>query len=122
MHHPLVGLWTLLSWHRVFPDSRQSPYCESPIGGFLVYTGEGLMAVSIYEREQTRVLTSYAGRFEYQQGEVVHHPIEGSSPYGIQDKKVRLVRFEHEQMIMETKESDPNNIGFIHRLIWQKRP
>lgn len=121
MDSPVQGFWTLQSWQKVKQDGSLQPYSPEEIGGFLYYSPEGQMAVSIYERQAPRLLSSYAGRYEFSGDEVIHQPFEGSSPNGIREKKVRRVQLHEGHMIMETKWNDPSNPDYIHRLVWLKR-
>lgn len=121
MEHPLLGLWSLLSWNKIFADSRQEPYSSEAIAGFLYYGPDAKMSVTIYEVEQLRLLSAYAGHYEYCNHEVVHYPILGSSPYGIEGSKIRRLSFEKDCMSMETHWTAQSSKDFIYRLIWQKK-
>lgn len=119
MQHSLIGLWSLVSWSKLYNDGHETPYCEEPVGGFIHYGHDGLMAVSIYAKHDQKLITAYAGRYEAMGQEVIHMPLEGNSPHGIQEPKKRHVDLAQQTMHLSTDWVDAERT-FKYKLKWQR--
>ena len=119
MQQSLVGLWSLLSWDKVYADGSQEPYSDEAVAGFIHYGPDGLMALSIYSKLAQRLLTAYAGRYERVGSEVVHLPLEGHSPDGIDRAKKRYLDCSATSLRLST-DFTGDEPAFKHQLMWQK--
>ena len=119
MSKPLLGIWNLVSWDLEYQDGPLEPYGPLKPQGFLLYSSDGNMAVSIYEVEESRLITSYGGPYEYHEGQVVHYPVQGLSPNGVHNKKVRFIDIDQDLLTLTTAWSDGTDARvFRHRLQW----
>ena len=119
MQNPLIGLWSLVSWDTIYADGRVHPYSAAPVGGFIHYGSDGLMAVSIYAKHQQSLLTTYAGRYEQMGQEVLHMPLEGNSPDGIQEVKRRYCVVTEGVLYLSTAWT-PAADSLKYQLKWQR--
>lgn len=119
----LRGFWTLASWHILSRDGSVRDYAEEPIAGFLHYGEQDLMAVSIFTRQRPQLLSSYGGRYRCEGKSVIHEAIEGYSPFGLKDKKVRHLHFSDDKQAlrMETDWLEKASESFRYQLIWNKQ-
>ena len=121
MNSELAGFWTLKSWLKLRADGHTEAYCAAPIGGFLHYSAEGTMAVSIFKRETAEILSTYGGRFEWDGHSVKHQAWEGWSPQGLEQPKVRHLQLTEDAMSMETDWIEDQEAVYRYRLEWQRR-
>lgn len=121
MSRSFHGLWSLQSWHKVWDDNRLQLYTEQPVGGYLYYSPEGQMAVSVYEQNTSRLLTAYAGAYEFLGDQVIHYPREGLSPAGPLVKKIRYLELINKQMTLRSPWMEESSGRYQHRLIWLKK-
>jgi len=119
MQHLLIGLWSLVSWDTVYADGREHPYSADPVGGFIHYGRDGMMAVSIYAKYQQRLLTTYAGRYEQMGEEVLHMPLEGNSPDGIHEVKRRYCTVTSDTLCLSTAWTHAAD-SLKYQLKWQR--
>ena len=119
MQQSLVGLWSLLSWDKVYADGSQQPYSDEAVAGFIHYGPDGLMALSIFSNQAKRLLTAYAGRYERVGSEVMHLPLAGLSPDGIDRAKKRYLDCSATTLRLST-DFTGGEPPFKHQLMWQK--
>ena len=115
----IVGFWVLRSWDIVDRKGTCEPYPVDELSGFLHY-GSKTMAVSIYDKKSSKVLTTYGGPYEFDGMKVRHKPYDGCSPLGGVKEKVRHIEIRDKEMMMETDWLD-HDFDTKYRLRWQRQ-
>jgi hypothetical protein len=136
----LVGSWHLQSWTIGYSDRDDFslPYGEDP-RGILVYTEDGWMsaAVSASGRpafpepaspraqgdttlaDAFRTYFHYAGRYEVQDGHVVHFVTQHMVPNLVGSEQLRHIELDGHTLVLSGKEKIGDKVRF-HSLVWHR--
>lgn len=116
----LQGFWVLKDWQKEVKDHYRKPYSETEISGFLCYGSDSRMAVSLYETSTGQLISTYGGAYEFDGEKASHFPIEGYSPAGVREKKVRYLKVEGDRLDMSTPWLDGEEGPSRYLLTWQR--
>ena len=132
-----VGSWELLS----FESEDENGSIERPFGrnitGFLAYCSDGNMNVNIMRNDRLKFKSGdftiaseeemkssmfyigYAGRYEIQDGFILHHIDVSFFPNWVGQTQRRLYSFDHGELTLETEPI--NALGGLKkfRLVWK---
>lgn len=135
-----LGAWQLRTWDVLYADGRPPTY---PFGddalGWLMYTPDGRMSVTISRRQRARLSTdharkaqtsektaafdsylSYSGSFKVEDEEVVHHVEFSLNPNFCGTEQRRVATFEGRRRLTLSTEDEVGGVCRTHRLIWQR--
>ncbi len=137
--NPLVGTWKLVSCEVKRGDGRVSyPYGRNP-RGYILYDEAGFMSVAIMgdnrspfasgglrggtvqqKSEAADTYLSYAGRYEFQAGKVVHYVEVSLFPNWVGTELERSIHIADGKL---TLTSPPDRIGGVERttqIVWER--
>ena len=116
-NHELLGLWLLKKRTHGIPGTEWLP-----AKGYLHYHRNNWMNVVIMaDTESQMLLTSYSGPFHINEDRVVHKPLVGFSPSGLEEK-TRYFQVSNHRQTLELStipRNSPPNIN-QHRLFFEK--
>lgn len=138
----LVGGWQLQSWtigysHR---EDLSYPFGEDP-EGLLIYSADGWMSAAISRRNRPRfpdqqsprkvsmelqaqaysAYFHYAGRFEVNGGDVIHHVTLSLNPDFPGTEQLRHVELDGDTLVLSGKDQMGEHTRF-HALVWHRVP
>ncbi|MDA0368561.1 MAG: lipocalin-like domain-containing protein [Proteobacteria bacterium] len=135
----IVGTWALVSVERRFSDGRVTqPMGDAPVGR-LTYTADGYMQAilmpggrqafesgDVYGTPEERMrgaaqFVSYAGRYEWRDGTLYHHPEASFFPNWVGKELRRKIELTGNRMTLST---DPEIAGGGESagvLVWEKQ-
>ncbi len=112
MENSLIGTWRLISWYNELEHGLKLYPLGPNATGYISYSVDGFIFVNIMSADRlsyavndpfggsleedaaaTKSHISYAGPFEYREGQVVHHVTVASCPNWVGSEQVRKVRF-----------------------------
>ncbi len=136
----LLGTWQLESWTIGYADSDRFsyPYGEDP-RGLLLYAGDGWMSVSISLAERAALpedvsfrkmpdavkagaFTSYfhyAGRFEVENGDVIHFVTQSLNPNFVGSRQLRHAELDGQTLVLSGKDR-AGEVARFHSLVWHR--
>lgn len=137
--NPVVGAWRLISWENRTADGRVTFPLGRDVAGYILYTADGYMNVAIMaasrpryagddalggtEEERARAAKtylSYAGTYEIDDGEIVHHVQVSLFPNWVGGVQRRLYKLDGDRLTLSTA---PMLLGGIERrayLVWER--
>lgn len=114
---PLLGTWELLSWYNLEPNGQKHIPLGKDVEGYISYSTDGFVFVHISaaRREQFELNDpfggsmhedssamkshiTYAGRYIYKSGEVVHNVVHSSCPNWVGSQQFRMVKLDGDQL------------------------
>ena len=138
MPRQVVGTWRLKEWQTRTADGRVDyPLGPHPVG-YLAYTPDGHLFVTIMRPHRPRFATddllggapeekaqaasgfvAYSGRYEVRDGRVLHHIEISSFPNWVGTSQERFVELEGDRLTITTA---PLQIGgtTTNRLVWER--
>ncbi|MGH1419795.1 MAG: lipocalin-like domain-containing protein [Hyphomicrobiaceae bacterium] len=140
MTNPLIGTWHLKSWYLETENGVKHFALGPDASGYISYSEDGYIFVHIIAAgrqlnasddlfsgtvaEDSAALKSqlsYAGRYEYREGQVTHHVKFSSHPNWVGTEQVRYVRFFDENQLElranGSRMQDHVGTGYI---IWER--
>lgn len=135
-----LGAWQLCSCDILYADGQPPTY---PFGddavGWLMYTPDGRMSVTIARRQRARLsgddalaapapeksaafdsYYSYSGSFKVEEDEVVHHVDFSLNPNVCGTEQRRIAVFEGRRRLTLSAEDEVDGVWRTHRLVWQR--
>lgn len=138
MSQSVVGTWRLKRWETHHPDGRITFPLGPDAVGYLFYTPEGYMSVSMMRAKRAPFAgedmlggtpeekaaaaaeyVTYCGSYDIQDGAVIHHVEMSLFPNWVGVDQVRFAEVEGDELTITTK---PLRIGgdTINRLVWER--
>ena len=118
----LTGSWTLVGVRMTDREGNdKNPYSDATTG-LLIYTADGYMSAAMHfvDHEGGKQPFFYAGSFEAQEGQTIHHVTYASDPGIIGTKQVRLTRFDGDRLVLTAAESLVAGPGIRAEAIWER--
>ena len=140
-HHPpnpIVGTWKLVSWENRTTDGQVSYPFGKEATGYILYSAEGYMSVAIMtdcphfvsgdvlggtpeeKAGAMETYVSYCGRYEIQDGSVIHHIEVSLFPNWVGVQQKRFFNFEGNQLQLSTPPILQQGKEQTGHLIWQR--
>ena len=135
----VVGTWRLKQWETHSADGRISYPLGPNAIGYLIYTPQGYMTVSMMQvdrpafagddliggtlEEKAAAASSYVtycGRYEVQDRTVIHHVELSLFPNWIGVDQLRFVEVEGDDLLITTPPLQVGGREVINRLIWER--
>lgn len=138
----LSGTWELESWTIGYSDRDDFtyPYGEDP-QGLLLYTDDGWMSASICRASRALLPTDvsfralpeaaraeafssyfhYAGRYQVQDGDVIHYVAQSLNPNMRGTEQLRHAELDGQTLVLSGKDQ-VGDITRFHSLVWHKQP
>jgi hypothetical protein len=137
--NPFLGTWRLISWENR-DETGQLGYPLGPDAtGFITYTADGFMFAQIMAANREPLATqnpfgggdaeaaaaarnhmSYCGRYEVQNGEVIHQVAVSSFPNWVGGEQLRFYKFEDEKLILSAPPFQTRKGEITTFLIWER--
>ena len=139
MRGPLTGTWRLVSWeNRTADQDVTHPFGTDPIG-YLTYTDDGFMSVSIMRRDRPAFASgdllsaqpdelvsaaagyvSYCGRYDVRGDTVIHHVAVSLFPKWVGEDQERFVELSGDRLTLSTRPTRLQGRDRTARLVWER--
>ena len=135
-----VGVWRLQSMEVHSRDGKSTYPFGEDASGYICYTKEGFMSVSIMRRERGQYSSndylggtideraaaahgylSYCGPYETTEDRVIHHVEMSLFPNWIGQDLVRFYRFDGDRLFLTTDPFVIDGNEQIARLVWRRK-
>jgi hypothetical protein len=136
----LVGTWRLQVFERHTADGNISFPLGRDAVGYLAYTPDGYVFVSIMCRERpaldtpnwyestpeekaaaANTINTYCGHYELRGGQIVHHVEQSLFPNNIGTSQVRFMELDGDRLTLTTEPPDRGNTPML-RAVWERAP
>ena len=135
----LIGTWRLVSYELAGSDGRmRRPYGQAPVG-YLLYSADGFMSVAFAQPERrgfasgnalrgtteewaacAKTYTSYAGRYEVQDGRVLHHLEVSLYPDWLGTTQERYFTLSGNWLILRMPPYQQGGVQWLGTLTWKR--
>ena len=138
LRHELVGTWQMVSWTQRRGLEEILPMGEAPVGS-IIYTEDGFISVNIMRRQRAQMLSGdfvtaseqekavafgdylgYAGTFELDGEDVVHHINCASFPNWVGQRQTRRPRLEGGILTLDAAARIVSGVSVTATLVWRR--
>jgi lipocalin-like protein/glycosyl hydrolase family 15 len=137
--HPVLGVWSLIDWQRIYADGRRVyPFGEKPVG-LLAYMPDGRMMVQMLTRTRPLIdspdpvggpvneraqaystCLAYFGTYKVLDNEVEHHIEASLYPNWTGKTTARGMAIEDGKLILRTDPSIVDGISVVNEMSWER--
>jgi len=137
--NPFIGTWRLVSFHTKRADGQVKYPLGRDAAGYIIYNEDGYVSVAIMNANRSKFASgdifggtteekvaaadtyiSYCGRYEIQEGKVIHHIEVSFFPNWIGADQERIFEFDGERLSLSTPPFLVGGVQQTAHMVWER--